>query len=139
MNVRGWGFSCQIPLSLVQRGAAVMKSIFPQPAESREKMLHPNSTSLFARVAHTLVLLQHCSCCPSFTRFPDAFFIFPGILSMQQPQPLPRQVTPMSEILSPVPQQHTANRSTAQPQNQARPFATQPSSYLSPKLLVSLK
>lgn len=52
MNVRGRDFSCQIPLSLVQRAAVAVKPVFPQPAESRAKMLHPNSSSLFARVAH---------------------------------------------------------------------------------------
>lgn len=61
MNVRGWGFSCQIPLSLEQRVAVAVKLALPQPAESWAKMLHPNSPSLL--VAHASVLLQCCSCC----------------------------------------------------------------------------
>lgn len=61
MNVRGWGFSCQIPLSLEQRVTVAVKLALPQPAESWAKILHPNSPSLL--VAHALVLLQCCSCC----------------------------------------------------------------------------
>lgn len=47
MNVRGWGFSCQIPLSFVQKVAVAVKLFFPRPAESQAKMLHPNPSSLF--------------------------------------------------------------------------------------------
>lgn len=74
MNVRGWGFSCQIPLSLEQRVAVAVKLAPPQPAESRAKMLYPSSPSLL--VAHASVLLQHCFCCSYFMRLPDAFFHF---------------------------------------------------------------
>lgn len=47
MNVRGWGFSCQILLSFVQKVAVTVKLIFLQPAESQAKMLHRDPSSLF--------------------------------------------------------------------------------------------
>lgn len=112
MNVRGWGFSCQIPLSLEQRVAVAVKLAPPQPAESRAKMLYPSSPSLL--VAHASVLLQRCFCCSYFMRLPDAFFhFFFLILSMQQSQLPLRKVALMSDMLSPTAQQHRANHSLA--------------------------